>query len=73
MATAFLNVTKRSSLRSMNAPLPTRQTSKETAGFGLGLNYVKQVMEAHGGGVSVKSKLGAGTTFTLYIPKEKTR
>jgi signal transduction histidine kinase len=30
------------------------------------------VMEAHGGGVSVKSKLGKGTTFTLYIPKEKT-
>jgi two-component system phosphate regulon sensor histidine kinase PhoR len=49
-----------------------KQTSKETAGFGLGLNYVKQVMEAHGGGVSVKSKLGKGTTFTLYIPKEKT-
>jgi two-component system phosphate regulon sensor histidine kinase PhoR len=49
-----------------------KQTSKKTAGFGLGLNYVKQVMEAHDGCVSVKSKLGKGTTFTLYIPKEKT-
>jgi signal transduction histidine kinase len=28
-------------------------------------------MEAHGGGVSVKSRLGEGTTFTLYIPKEE--
>lgn len=46
---------------------PTKAT-----GFGLGLNYVKQVMEAHGGSVGVKSKPGKGTTFTLSIPKEKT-
>jgi two-component system phosphate regulon sensor histidine kinase PhoR len=49
-----------------------RQTQKVATGFGLGLNYVKQVVESHGGRVSVKSKLGAGTIFTLYIPKEKT-
>jgi two-component system phosphate regulon sensor histidine kinase PhoR len=49
-----------------------RQTQKVAPGFGLGLNYVKQVVEAHDGRVSVKSKLGAGTTFTLHIPKEKT-
>jgi two-component system phosphate regulon sensor histidine kinase PhoR len=49
-----------------------RQTQKVATGFGLGLNYVKQVVEAHDGRVSVKSKLGAGTIFTLYIPKEKT-
>ena len=48
-----------------------KQNQNKVAGFGLGLNYVKQVMEAHGGGVSVKSRLGEGTTFTLYIPKEE--
>jgi two-component system phosphate regulon sensor histidine kinase PhoR len=49
-----------------------KQTSEGNRRLRVGINYVKQVMEAHGGGVSVKSKLGKGTTFTLYIPKEKT-
>lgn len=37
-------------------------------GFGLGLSYVKKIMEAHYGSVSVKSELGKGSTFTLFIP-----
>ncbi len=45
--------------------------AKNTAsGFGLGLNYVKQVMQAHSGDVTVKSHLGKGTTFMLYFPKD---
>ena len=37
-------------------------------GLGLGLYYVKKIAEAHGGDVTVSSRLGKGSTFTLTIP-----
>jgi two-component system phosphate regulon sensor histidine kinase PhoR len=40
------------------------------SGFGLGLNYVDQVMQAHGGKVTVQSELGKYAEFTLHIPKQ---
>jgi two-component system phosphate regulon sensor histidine kinase PhoR len=39
------------------------------SGFGLGLNYVDQVMQAHDGKVSVSSEIDHFSEFTLYIPK----
>ena len=39
-------------------------------GLGLGLYYVKQIVEAHGGGISVHSTPGKGTTFNIQIPSE---
>ena len=39
------------------------------SGFGLGLNYVDQVMQAHGGKVTVTSELDHYSEFTLFIPK----
>jgi signal transduction histidine kinase len=37
-------------------------------GNGLGLTIVKEVIHAHGGKIDVTSKLGEGTTFTIYLP-----
>ena len=37
-------------------------------GFGLGLNYVYQVAEAHGGTIGVLSRKGMFSEFSLYIP-----
>jgi signal transduction histidine kinase len=37
-------------------------------GLGLGLYYVKQIVEAHGGTIMVHSKTGDGTTFHIKIP-----
>jgi two-component system phosphate regulon sensor histidine kinase PhoR len=37
-------------------------------GFGLGLNYVKEMIEAHFGKVFVHSEVGKGSIFTLYMP-----
>lgn len=37
-------------------------------GFGIGLNYVAQVVKLHHGTISVQSELGQGTTFTVLLP-----
>ncbi len=37
-------------------------------GLGLGLYYVKRIAQAHGGDVSVSSKPGRGSTFTITLP-----
>lgn len=47
--------------------------SRETGGTGLGLSIVKHVASNHGGDVSVWSVEGAGSTFTIRLPKVNQR
>ncbi|MBU0946145.1 MAG: HAMP domain-containing histidine kinase [Proteobacteria bacterium] len=42
--------------------------SRSRQGLGLGLNYVKAVVEAHGGEVQVKSKIREGSCFIVRLP-----
>lgn len=42
---------------------------KTIPGLGLGLSYVKLISEAHHGRVSLDSRLGEGTSITLYLPQ----
>ncbi|MCD8181935.1 MAG: ATP-binding protein [Bacteroides sp.] len=46
---------------------PDENTPK-VSGFGLGLNYVMNVARAHGGYVSVESKEGKYSEFTVSLP-----
>ena len=43
----------------------------QIAGTGVGLSIVKQIVEAHGGSISVKSAAGVGTVFTLHLPRAR--
>ncbi len=42
--------------------------SRSARGLGLGLSFVKAIVEAHGGRVAVRSELGAGSTFVVRLP-----
>lgn len=43
------------------------RTTKEK-GLGIGLYQCRQIVEAHGGAIDVKSEVGRGTTFTVTLP-----
>jgi len=46
--------------------------SRELGGTGLGLSIVKHLAQALNGGVSARSSVGHGTTFTVRLPEVKT-
>ena len=45
-------------------------SKKEINGFGLGLNFVYQVIKAHGGTIKVNSRLGSYSEFIIDLPNK---
>ena len=43
--------------------------SRKMGGTGLGLSIVKHIVQVHGGQITVKSKLGKGSSFILQMPR----
>ena len=45
-------------------------TAGSVLGLGLGLYIVRQIVQAHGGAIRLRSSLGSGSTFTVELPRE---
>jgi signal transduction histidine kinase len=46
-------------------------SARAEEGVGLGLSIARQIAEAHGGTIKVRSKLGVGSTFVLLLPRQR--
>jgi len=51
----------------------TRDQGRPTDGTGLGLSIVKELVELHGGELTLESEVGKGTRVTFILPKERVR
>ncbi len=48
----------------------SRANEARGSGSGLGLAIVKSIVDMHGGRIAVESQVGAGTTFTVILPRD---
>jgi len=46
-----------------------REHETRASGTGLGLSICKQIIHGHGGRIEVKSKIGVGTIFSIFLPR----
>lgn len=46
-----------------------REHEGKATGTGLGLSICKQIIQGHNGRIEVKSKMGIGTSFTVFLPR----
>jgi signal transduction histidine kinase len=46
-----------------------REHEGKASGTGLGLSICKQIIQGHSGRIEVKSKLGVGTSFNMFLPR----
>jgi signal transduction histidine kinase len=49
-----------------------REHETRASGTGLGLSICKEIVHAHGGRIEVKSKIGVGTVFLIFLPRVST-
>ena len=45
----------------------------DVKGFGIGLNYVSSIIQAHNGYIECESKVGEGSTFIIHLPRMKNK
>lgn len=49
------------------------EMTRKTGGTGLGLALARDLVRGFGGNIKVRSRLGEGSRFTIYLPREKRR
>ena len=55
-------------IEKVTKPFFQADTSVAIKGFGLGLTISKKIIESHKGRLSIQSKVGQGSVFTLHLP-----
>ena len=55
-------------IKKITDPFYQADTSVSAKGFGIGLTICKKIIESHKGQMSIKSKVGQGSVFTLHLP-----
>ena len=48
-----------------------KSRSQISGGMGIGLSITKAIVDAHGGTISVESRIGSGSVFTVFLPDKK--